>query len=388
MARPAAPLKVLHVIARLNVGGPALLVVELLRGLDPERFDVRLAAGAVDAGEADFLELRGTQVPVLRIPGLGRSPRPGDDLRALRALVGEMRRLRPDVVHTHTAKAGALGRVAARLAAVPRTVHTFHGHLLHGYFSPRGTAAVRTTERVLARRTDRLVAVGAQVRDDLLAAGVGRADQYVVIAPGVAVGPAVPRAVAQEDLGLPPRALVVLLVARLTQVKRPDRFLAVAEDVLARRDDVVFLVLGAGPLLSALEARARPLGERVRFLGWRADVERVYSAADVVVLTSDNEGMPVSLIEAALCGRPCVTTDVGSAAEVVLDGETGVVVAPTVEAVSAGVQRLLNDPALRAAMGEAAARRARERFGPDRLVADTAALYASLVGRGQPQRTR
>jgi glycosyltransferase involved in cell wall biosynthesis len=379
---------VLHVISRLNVGGPALLVVELLRGLDPERFDVHLAAGAVDAGEADYLDLRGAQVPLVRIPGLGRSPHAGDDLRALRALVGEMRRLRPDVVHTHTAKAGALGRVAARLARVPRTVHTFHGHLLHGYFSPPGTAAVRTAERALARRTDRLVAVGARVRDDLLAAGIGQPGQYAVIAPGVAVGPPVERSAARADLGLPDEAPVVLLVARLTQVKRPDRFLAVAEDVLARRDDVVFAVLGAGPLLPELEARARPLGDRVRFLGWRADVERVYAAADVVVLTSDNEGMPVSLIEAALCGRPCVTTDVGSAAEVVADGETGLVVPASAAAVSAAVQRLLDDRPLRERLGEAARSRAGARFSPDRFVSDTAALYASLTDRGSRREPR
>jgi len=365
-----------------SVGGPALLVVELLRGLDPDRYDLRLAAGAVDAGEADYLELRDAQVPLVRIPGLGRSPHPGDDLRALRALVGEMRRFRPDVVHTHTAKAGALGRVAARLAGVPRTVHTFHGHLLHGYFSSRGTAAVRTAERVLARRTDRLVAVGARVRDDLLAAGIGRPEQYSVIAPGVAVGPPVERSAARAELGLPDDALVVLLVARLTRVKRPDRFLAVAEDVLARRDDVVFAVLGAGPLLPELEARARPLGDRVRFLGWRADVERVYAAADVVVLTSDNEGMPVSLIEAALCRRPCVTTDVGSTAEVVTHGETGLVVPASAKAVSAAVQRLLDDRTLREHLGEAARSRATARFSPDRLVSDTAALYASLTDRG------
>lgn len=167
----------------MNVGGPAELLVHLIDALPNQE----LLTGEVEEGEADHLELRSPGTPFTRVPGLGRSPRPGDDVRALAFLVRELRRRRPDVVHTHTAKADALGRVAARAAGVPHLVHTFHGHLLHGYFPPPVTRAVVTTERLLARHTERIIAVGQQVRDDLLAARIGRPEQYAVIPPGIRV---------------------------------------------------------------------------------------------------------------------------------------------------------------------------------------------------------
>jgi glycosyltransferase involved in cell wall biosynthesis len=281
----------------------------------------------------------------------------------MRFLVAELRRIRPEIVHTHTAKAGVLGRAAARAARVPALVHTFHGHLLHGYFSPHVTRSVVLAERALARRTDRLVAVGERVRDDLLAAGVGRESQYVVIPPGVQVRTPPSRAQARAALGLPPGP-VAAMTGRLTAVKRPDRMLAVA----ALLPDVTFLVAGDGPLLAATRSRAP---RNVRFLGWRSDVETVHAAADVALLTSDNEGMPVSLIEAALCGTPAVSTDVGSAREVVI----GEVTAPDVHLLAAAIRRVLEQPEL----GEKARRHARQHFSVQAMVAAHARLYADLT---------
>src|SRR4051812_6744514 len=324
-------LRVMRVIARMNVGGPALQVTGLVTGLDPVRFDHRLLTGSVGPGEADYVDLRAPGLPLTKVAGLGRSPRPLDDARALRTLVTQMRAFRPHIVHTHTAKAGVLGRVAARVAAVPAVVHTFHGHLLHGYFSPAVTRAVVQTERVLARRTDRLVAVGSRVRDDLLAAGIGRPSQYGVVAPGISLPPLPSRDAARAALNLPPTGPVVVFVARLTTVKRPERFLEIARRLRMVHPTAVFAVVGEGDLLPALVADAP---DNVRFLGWRGDVETVYAAADLVVLTSDNEGMPVSLIEAAMCGVPAVATDVGSVREVVLDGRSGWLGAPDAVALS------------------------------------------------------
>jgi hypothetical protein len=175
-------LRVLRVIARMNVGGPALQVTALVEGMDRSHFDHRLLTGSVGPGEADYVELRAPTLPLTRVPGLGRAPKPLDDLRALQRLRQEMRSFRPHIVHTHTAKAGVLGRIAASSTGVPAVVHTFHGHLLHSYFSPTVTRGVVHTERILARGTTRLVAVGSKVRDDLLAAGIGRADQHSVAA--------------------------------------------------------------------------------------------------------------------------------------------------------------------------------------------------------------
>jgi glycosyltransferase involved in cell wall biosynthesis len=282
-------------------------------------------------------------------------------------------------VHTHTAKAGVLGRSAAVLGRCPRRVHTFHGHLLHGYFSPRVTKAVVVTERAFARHTTKLVAVGRQVRDDLLAAGIGREDQYLVVPPGVRLPPAPTRQQARLDLGLPTDAPVVAFVARLTRVKRPDRFGEVVRRVSALRPDTVFLVAGEGDCLPDLRTQLTSLGGQVRFLGWRSDMERIYTAADVTVLTSDNEGMPVSLIEAASVGCPAVATDVGSVREVVHDGESGFVVAPRVDALTAALVRIIDEPDLRDRMGNAAARVAHDHFSRDRLVSDTATLYEGLA---------
>jgi glycosyltransferase involved in cell wall biosynthesis len=369
-------LRVLRVIARMNVGGPALQVTGLVEGMDAVRFEHRLLTGSVGPDEADYVDLRAPGLPLTRVPGLGRSPKPLDDVRALAMLVREMRAFRPHIVHTHTAKAGVLGRVAARAARVPAVVHTFHGHLLHGYFSPAVTRAVVQTERALAHGTDRLVAVGSQVRDDLVAAGIGRASQYTVVAPGIALPPMPSRAAARASLGLPADAVVAVLVARLTAIKRPERFLEIAKRLAAQHPTAVFAVCGEGDLLPSLVAAAGP---NVRFLGWRGDVETVYAAADLVVLTSDNEGMPVSLIEAALCGVPAVATRVGSVAEVVVDGRSGVLCSTSVEELASGVSQLLGDAALRSTLAAGAVEHATARFGRARLVADTERLYEELA---------
>jgi glycosyltransferase involved in cell wall biosynthesis len=351
--------RVVHVIARMNVGGPAALIVQLLDRLP----DQALLTGEVDSGEADHLALRSPDTPHIVVPGLGRSPRAADDLRALAFLVRELRRLGPDVVHTHTAKAGALGRIAARRAGVPHVVHTFHGHLLHGYFSSTVTRAVVLTERALARRTDRIVAIGDQVREDLLRAGIGSREQYAVIPPGVQVTNVPSRAEARRRLGLPLAAPVVASVGRLSPIKRPDRLLEVARLL----PDVTFLVAGEGPLLVATRSAAP---DNVRFLGWRSDVEVVHTAADVALLTSDNEGMPVSLIEAALCGTPAVSTDVGSAREVVV----GEVVGTDPAQLAAAVRRVLAED-----LGAAARDRAEVRFGVQAMVHAHRDLYDGLV---------
>lgn len=373
------PIRVLRIIARLNVGGPALQVSSLVDGLDQERFEHRVVIGSTAADEADFRSLRASHLEVVEIDGLGRAVRPGDDLRALRALRREIDHFRPDIVHTHTAKAGLLGRLATWTAGGARTVHTFHGHLLHGYGSTAAAMAVRATEAALARRTDVLVSVGSRVRDELLAAGVGRPHQYVVVPPGIPTMTCPDEGDARVALGLDADGLVVVFVARLTTVKRPDRFLEVAARLVERFPTCTFLVVGGGPLLEEVRRDAAAVGPNVQVLGWRADLDVVLAAADVAVLTSDNEGMPVSLIEAAMAGIPAVTTDVGSAAEVVLHGETGLAVPPSVTAIADAVGRLLADPALRARMGAAASARATRSFSGRRLVEDLAAVYESLV---------
>ncbi|MGQ0743213.1 MAG: glycosyltransferase [Acidimicrobiales bacterium] len=374
-------MRVLRIIARMNVGGPALQVETLQRGLATHGIESRLLVGQVGPGEEEWANLRSSNQDLVArvVPGLGREPNAGGDVRALGVLMAEIRRFRPHIVHTHTAKAGMLGRLAAGLCRVPATVHTFHGHLLTGYFSAAVTRAITVSERIMAPGTDRLVAVGARVRDELLEAGVGRPAQYRVVAPGVVLPPAPDRVRARLDLGLPEVGPAVGLVARLTQVKRPDRFVDMARAVAVAHPDAVFIVAGDGPLAPVLKSAAQEFDGRLRLLGWQSDLARAYAACDLVVLTSDNEGMPVSLIEAAHAGRPAVTTDVGGAAEVVEHGVTGLVVEPDAQALAKAVTTLLADPTRRHAMGRAAQARAATLFTPDRLVADHVSLYRELV---------
>jgi glycosyltransferase involved in cell wall biosynthesis len=379
MPSTARRIRVMRVLTRMNVGGPAMQVTTLQRGLDPDRFDQRLYAGQVADGEADYQTLCAPDLPLRRLATLGRRVRAGDDGRALLDLVAEMRRFRPHIVHTHTAKAGTLGRVAAVLAGVPVRVHTFHGHLLHGYFPARRTRLVTAVERRLARRTDRLIAVGRRVRDELLDRQVGRPDQYCVIMPGTTLPPLPARADARRTLGLPEAGPVVAYVGRVTAIKRPDRLVAVARAVRDQVPDVTFVVCGAGDRLDETRRRAADLGDTIRFTGWRADVATLYAAADLTILTSDNEGTPVSLIESALAGVPAVATRVGSVPDVVVDGITGLLCRSDVDDLIRATTRLLRDDAERERMGQQARALAAEMFGPDRLISAIDRLYTSIA---------
>jgi glycosyltransferase involved in cell wall biosynthesis len=363
----------------MNVGGPSLQASALMRGLDAGLFDQRLYCGFVEAGEADYVDLCAPDVTVHRMPALGRSMRSADDGRSLARLTAAMREFRPHIVHTHMAKAGALGRTAAVLARVPARVHTFHGHLLHGYFSRPTTRLVVAAERAFARVSDRLVAVGERVRDDLVEAGVGRLEQYRVVPPGTVLGPLPGRDEARRRLGLPAGGPVVAYVGRVTGVKRPDRLVQVARAVHREIPSARFAVCGEGDLLGQVSAAAAGLDGALHLLGWRADVATVYAAADVVLLTSDNEGMPVSLIEAGLAGLPAVATRVGGVPEVVQDGVTGLLTTTRSAELADRVLRLLRDEPLRLRMGRDARARATERFGADRLVRDIHDLYTSIA---------
>lgn len=316
---------VLHVLTRTNVGGPSAIVGALLDEAARTGIRVEVARGVTSDEEGDYFADDPRAAGFHQVVGLGRRVRPFDDLVAMFALVRLIRRLRPDVVHTHMAKAGALGRIAALMAGVPVRVHTYHGHLLTGYFSPIVTRLVSIVERLLARLATHSVVVGSTVRDDLVRAGILRSSRSTVIPPCVPAPAAVDRASARRALGLPVDGSVVGFVGRLTHVKRPDRFLELARRAAARLPDTRFVLAGDGPLAASLRATAVDL-PNVVFLGWRPDVGNVLTACNAVVLCSDNEGMPVALIEAAYLGIPVIAANVGSVQEVVDDGIGGVLV--------------------------------------------------------------
>jgi glycosyltransferase involved in cell wall biosynthesis len=370
----------MRIIARMNVGGPAVQVSGLMRGFDSIEFNHRLYTGYCAADEADYLDTVATDVKATRIQGFGRRVSLGGDIKAFIALVREIRSFKPHVLHTHTAKAGFLGRIASIVSLQPAIrVHTFHGHLLNGYFGTFKRSLVVIAEKFLALFTHQLLAVGDKVRQDLLNAGIGSKDKFGLMPPGLAIGVLPDRNESRIALTLPSNSLQCAFIGRVTQIKRPDRFLDVVSEIKKRGVDLDFFIAGDGELLETCRERIKKDNLPVTILGWQSDIERVLSSADMVVLTSDNEGTPLSLIQAGMAGLPVVTTNVGSVPEIVLDGVTGIVTELGVQEIANALEKLVNDSVLRTKLGVAAQEFTMSNFGVKRLVHDHEELYKNLI---------
>jgi glycosyltransferase involved in cell wall biosynthesis len=387
------------VIARLNVGGPAIQAITLSRLLEERGYATRLIRGQEGAREgsmdalAEQLGVSPVSLPTLkRRIGLG-------DLASLVFLVRQIRRWQPQVLHTHAAKAGALGRLAALLAGrrrPPVIVHTFHGHVLTGYFPPLVSAAFTAIERTLARSTTCLVAVSEEVRFDLVRLRVAPPEQIIVVPLGFDFSRfdvleeerRKRRDAFRRSLGIPLDVPVVTLVARLEPIKRVDRFLRVA-NLMEEPGETRFLVAGDGALREQLQQspEAGGLGNRLVWAGIRHDMPDVYFASDVLAVTSDNEGTAVGAIEAHAVGLPVVSTRVGGMTAVVVDGETGLLVeAQDEEGFAAALKRVLLDGQLRRRLGERGAEHARSEFSLDRLIEDIDGLYKRLLSQASGAR--
>ena len=378
--KPANPVRVMRIIARMNVGGPAVQVSGLMRGFNSTEFDHRLYTGYCASDEADYLDTVATDVNAVRIQGFGRRVSLGGDIKAFITLVKEIRSFKPHVIHTHTAKAGFLGRIAS-IVSLQRSirVHTFHGHLLNGYFGSFKRSLVVIAEKSLGLFTHELLAVGDKVRQDLLNAGIGSKNKFGLMPPGLGIGSLSPKADSQKVLGMSSDRLQCAFIGRVTQIKRPDRFLDVVSEIKKRGVELDFFIAGDGELLEMCRERIKKEDLPVTVLGWQSDIERVLSAADIVVLTSDNEGTPLSLIQAGMARLPVVTTNVGSVPEVVLDGVTGIVTALDVEQIADALEKLVTDKGLRAQYGAAAQEFTLSHFGVKRLVSDHEELYKKLI---------
>jgi glycosyltransferase involved in cell wall biosynthesis len=375
-------IRVVRIIARMNVGGPAVQVSGLMRGFDPKIFEHILLTGYCAADEADYLEKVAVDVVAIHIDGLGRSIKPRADLTALFAVVKEIRRIKPDVIHTHTAKAGVIGRIASIISGKKSIrVHTFHGHLLHGYFGVGKTKLVVLIEKFLALFTHQLLAVGKKVQEDLIAAGIGNPHKFAVMPPGLQLAHLRSKPEARKELGLDQNVIYCAFIGRITQIKRPDRFLDVVSKVNNSGTRVHFIVAGAGDLLQECQNRVVAENLPVTFLGWREDIEVVLAAADFVILTSDNEGTPLSLIQAGMVGIPVVATNVGSTNEIVVNGKTGLLTDLSVDQLADAVTKVATDSDLRAQMGAAGKEYTHARYGVARLVKDHQDLYLRLLKR-------
>ncbi len=372
--RAEARLRVCQVITKLEIGGAQETVMATAEHFAGHpMIELVTLAGTEDAsGGALWARARDQGLDVRSVPRLRRSVRPGDDLAAMAALREAFRSIQPDVVHTHSSKAGVIGRLAARREGIP-VVHTVHGwSSIRQDQNPVVRSAVVALERWLARRTDRLVVVTDLDRSIGLAAGIGTDEQYTLVrsplAPEVVARAVASRAASRAELGIEPGQVVVGSVARLAPPKDPDTLLQAFVDVAAVHPTAVLVLIGGGPRLAEVTATAASLGlaDRVRVVGERPDAALLTGAFDIAVLSSRWEGLPRTVIEAAAVGVPVVATPVGGVPEIIEDEVTGLLFAPgDSAALGRALSRLIEDPVLRRRLAEAARDRVDDDFTPE-----------------------
>ena len=361
-------MRVLHVIARLNVGGTARYITQLANELPKHGIETFVATGFVQGDEVE--DPSAQSIDVIRIPALGRSINPIKDHLARKQLEKIIEDVKPDIIHTHTFKAGYITRM--KMQPIP-VVHTFHGHLLDDpEFSGFKSKVIMAIEKKLAKRSAKLVTVGHIVGQELLQHHIGVKEQYISIAPGVVALQPTPRTQALANLGLTDNGQpIVGWIARVTGVKNPMRALDVARVV----PNAHFVIAGGGDLLEDVKTAAPA---NVSVVGW-AKAEDVLGASDIILSTSENEGMPVALIEAQLAGKPVVATDVGSVSEVIANHETGLVTNKNPNSIAAAVNTLILDVQKYTAMSALAASRAQALFSVDQMINAHVGLYKSIV---------
>src|SRR6266550_6294693 len=381
----ATPIRVLHVITRLIVGGAQENTLLTVARLDRGRHSVTLVSGPTTGPEGSLEDQIPCGIKFVRIPELIREPHLVKDLAALCRLYALMRRNRYHIVHTHTTKAGILGRTAARLARIPIVVHTPHGHAFHDYLNAVGSGALKWVERWLARWTHRIICLTEAERQDHLRFRIGPPEKFEVIHSGVDIERfrqtrIIPGAM-RRLLGLPGDGPLVGCVARLAPVKGVHYLLEAVPLVRASVPKATVVFVGDGPMRSALERRAGALGLNgaVVFLGLRRDIAEIMALCDVIVLPSLNEGMGRAAVEALAAGRPVIGSRISGIQDVIADKETGFLVPPADPAALAhAIIHLLTNPALAIAMGRRASDAA-GRYDIEPMINKIDRLYSQLL---------
>lgn len=386
------PIRILRIIARLNVGGPAIHVTLLTQKLVPPAYESTLVCGSIDPGEGDmryYAEARGV-TPII-VPELGRGVNPLRDLVTTWKLYRLIRQIKPDIVHTHTAKAGFAGRLAAWLAGVPVIVHTFHGHVFHGYFNPIVTQMFIQLERLTARMSDTVIVLTEGLRRELAEQYRITRKRHMTVLPlgldldGFKDTPR-KRGEFRAAHAIPPDAPLVGIVGRLVPVKNHALFLEAAARIRAYMPDARFVIVGDGDdaMRAAIRAQieALKLDDAVIMTGWVRDVASIYSDLDVLVISSVNEGTPVTVIEALASCCPVVTTAVGGLPDLLDGGALGALVpSGDADALATAILDTLRQPPLDP---ERAQRLMIDRYGIDRLVQDLDSLYRGLLAKKRP----
>jgi len=362
-------MRVLHVIARMNVGGTATYLANLITGLEKSSVSNLLAMGHVPEGEAEDTVV--SNLPIRRVEHLSREISFSGDRASFKELNSIIDEFKPDLIHSHTFKAGLLVRLKERKVPI---VHSFHGHHLYDpEFGVIKRSVLNLLERQLAKRTDAIVTIGARVQDELIDVGIGKREQYLSIPPGITALEPSDSAKVRARLGIGEKEIVVMWLGRFTQVKRPDQVLEIAKQF----PEITFVMAGGGELLGELRGRVT---KNVKFVGFE-DKNDMWSIADIGLCTSDSEGMPLSLIEAQMAGVPVISTDVGSVSEIVDHGVTGYLASRSAQKLAGVMKPLIDSEELRKKMGTAAKKRAIDLFSADVMVQAHLRLYRSLLDK-------
>lgn len=379
-------IKILNIITRLNIGGASIHVVEISQMFNDGIYSSTVLYGDVESNESDMLYLaKEYDFPMINLPTMGRSINLLQDIMLIPKVYKLIRRLKPDIVHTHTAKAGLVGRIAARLAGVPVILHTFHGNNFRGYFGKLMSLISVNLERALAMISTRIIAISDQQRDELLRFRICKADKLKVIHLGFEFSKIIHdeshKGMFKAAFGIPAEGSLVGFVGRLTAIKNPFTFIDIARRVLKNRDDVFFAFVGDGELSESLKAEVRSLGlqERIIFTGFIKDLRPLYADMDALLLSSLNEGTPVAIIEAMANKVPVLASRVGGVPNLIKDGISGKLYSyHDKEGFAEGLAEVLTDADLCQRITQQAWQDISERYSAQRLKSELELLFQEL----------
>ncbi len=380
-------IKILNIITRMNIGGASIHVVEISNLFNNEQYKSTVLYGNVESNEKDMLYLaKQYSFPLINLPSMGRSINPLLDMKLIWEVYRVIKQVKPDIVHTHTAKAGFTGRIAAKLAGVPVILHTFHGNNFRGYFGNVMSTVSILTERLLAMISTRIIAISEQQRDELLRYRIAKPDKLRIIHLGFDMSKIQAR---EADKGsfkdayrIKPEQPLIAFVGRLTSIKNPFELLKIAQKVLAQRKDAVFAYVGDGEMAEELKAEVRRLGfqESVIFTGFIKDLKPLYADADILLLTSLNEGTPVAIFEAMANRVLVIASKVGGIPNLITNGKSGFLHAPKdTDAFSESILSFLADPSAFDIITENALQKITSDYSIQRLQQELESLFAETL---------
>ena len=377
-------IKVASIISRMNVGGPAVMLAGLSEALDSDQFEFSLITGTCNENEEDYLNSHKIQTNIFYVKEMNKRVNVFNDIACFIRLMLVLRKIDPQIIHTHTSKAGFLGRIAARIATPnARLVHTYHGHLLYGYFGSFKSKLIVEVEKLLARITDKLVAVAEQVRDDLLSRGIGKTTQWVVLHPGIPIVNRAKFCPEPFEGDKNSRKFTIVWIGRFTQIKNPklaiEAFEIFSRESGLKYPNIRLIMIGSGEDFHTCVELSKRMGLKIDFLGHKSEVYSTLAFADLLLLTSVNEGLPLVILEAAMVEVPALSTRVGGVNSFIVDGVTGYFSDSTAEDIAASLLARLNSKHALKQVGRAANHLVNESFSLVKYANSSASFYKSLL---------